>query len=395
MIVATKIDTVTARQKLTARHAPYWHRITQGQYIGFRKVSDTSSGTWIARYRDESSGKVSLNSLGALDTVTPSDQYDAAVTAADAWFSHRDGGGSAEALTVAQACARYVENLRSHGREKTAVDADARFRRWVYPNQKFSNTVLLKLTPGIVNDWRVKLAKTKAIPQDRTKEATKPRSASSLNRDMATLKAAFNLAVQDGHATNSSVWTTKLVPVKNAGQRRNFYLSMEQRKTLIEHAPEDLGRFIRGLSMLPLRPGALAALTVDKFNHKTRELTIMVDKAGNHRRIELPAVIGKFIAEQCRDKLPKAHIFTRADGKAWDKDMWKYIVKDAVTAADLPDGVTIYTLRHSTITDLIVEHQLDTLTVAQLSGTSLSMIEKHYGHLNQKRASEALAKLAI
>ena len=57
--------------------------------------------------------------------------------------------------------------------------------------------------------------------------------------------------------------------------------------------------------------------------------------------------------------------------------------------------MTIYTLRHSTITDLIVEHQLDTLTVAQLSGTSLLMIEKHYGHLNQKRASEALAKLAI
>ena len=189
MIVATKIDTVTARQKLTARHAPYWHRIMQGQYIGYRKISDQAPGTWIARYRDVGTGKVSLNSLGALDTVTPSDQYDAAVKAADAWFSHRDGGGSAEALTVAHACARYVENLRSHGREKTAVDADARFKRWVYPNQKFSNTVLLKLTPGIVNDWRVKLAKTKAIPQDRSKEATKPRSASSLNRDMATLKA--------------------------------------------------------------------------------------------------------------------------------------------------------------------------------------------------------------
>ena len=123
MVVATKIDTVTARQKLTARHAPYWHRIMQGQYIGYRKISDQAPGTWIARYRDVGTGKVSLNSLGALDTVTPSDQYDAAVKAADAWFSHRERGGSAEVLTVAHACARYVDNLHSHGREKTAVDA--------------------------------------------------------------------------------------------------------------------------------------------------------------------------------------------------------------------------------------------------------------------------------
>ncbi|NDG42775.1 MAG: integrase, partial [Betaproteobacteria bacterium] len=38
---------------------------------------------------------------------------------------------------------------------------------------------------------------------------------------------------------------------------------------------------------------------------------------------------------------------------------------------------TAYALRHSTITDLIAVHQLDTMTVAQRSGTSLLMIEKH------------------
>ena len=193
--MATKIDTVTARQKLTPRRNPYWDRIARGRYIGFRKISDDAPGAWVARYRDENTGKAVWRSLGALDEISSSDRYDAAVKATEVEFAHLDGGGSTEVLTVAQACARYVENLRSHGREKTAVDAEARFKRWVYPNQKFSNTVLLKLTPAIVNDWRVKLAKTKAIPQDRSKEATKPRSASSLNRDMATLKAALNLAI--------------------------------------------------------------------------------------------------------------------------------------------------------------------------------------------------------
>jgi len=38
---------------------------------------------------------------------------------------------------------------------------------------------------------------------------------------------------------------------------------------------------------------------------------------------------------------------------------------------------------------------LDLLTVAKVSGTSVAMIEKHYGHLQKKRAADALAGLAL
>jgi site-specific recombinase XerD len=49
----------------------------------------------------------------------------------------------------------------------------------------------------------------------------------------------------------------------------------------------------------------------------------------------------------------------------------------AAKVAELPAGVTSYTLRHSTITELIGAG-LDTLQVARMSGTSLPMIDKHY-----------------
>jgi len=61
-------------------------------------------------------------------------------------------------------------------------------------------------------------------------------------------------------------------------------------------------------------------------------------------------------------------------------------------AANLPATTTAYTMRHSVITDLVVGG-LDLLTVAQLSGTSVAMIERHYGHLQQDRAAAALAML--
>jgi len=126
----------------------------------------------------------------------------------------------------------------------------------------------------------------------------------------------------------------------------------------------------------------------------TRALTVGKDKNGNPRQLTMPQMIADFFEAQVKDKLPAASIFARADGAAWNKDAWKYPVKDAVKAARLPGASSAYTLRHSVITDLI-RARLPILTVAQLSGTSVAMIEKHYGHLVRDDAEEALAKLAL
>ena len=69
-------------------------------------------------------------------------------------------------------------------------------------------------------------------------------------------------------------------------------------------------------------------------------------------------------------------------------------MKAAAEAAKLPAGTTAYTLRHSVISDL-VHDGLDLLTVAQISGTSVAMIERHYGHLRSDVAAGALARLAL
>ena len=66
----------------------------------------------------------------------------------------------------------------------------------------------------------------------------------------------------------------------------------------------------------------------------------------------------------------------------------------ALTAALLTAEATAYTLRHSTITDL-VRHGLPLLTIAQISGTSAEKIERHYGHLARDAAVKALAGLAL
>jgi integrase len=119
-----------------------------------------------------------------------------------------------------------------------------------------------------------------------------------------------------------------------------------------------------------------------------------MDKNGKPRQIALPPCTAEFLTEQCWGKLPLAPIFVRCDGQGWDKDRWKRPIKEAVEAAGLPANAVAYTLRHSIITDL-VRGGLPLLTIAQLSGTSVAMIENHYGHLVRDDAEQALATLKL
>jgi integrase len=392
--MATKIDTVSARRDLKARNAPYWHKLGDGCSLGFQKLTPSSAGSWIARYRD-SDNKYQKQSLGSLERIIDANRFGDASKLANAWFEHRGKGGAKESLTVEQACRRYVQKARDESRESAAKDLEGRFRRWVYSDKKLSKTPVMKLTPGMLNDWRNTLVKTPAMLQDKTKKATLPRAPSSTNREMAVLKAALNLALEDGHATSDAAWKVKLKPIKDATQRRDCYLDINQRQALIANAPTDLAALIKALSLIPLRPGAVAALTVANFNKRLGVLTVGKDKAGRDRKINLPGSTAEFFAEQAKDKLPTAPLIARADGQFWNKDSWKYPFKHAAKAAGLPLDAVVYNLRHSAITDLIALHRLDTMTVAQLSGTSLAMIEKHYGHLLRDHAAEALGKLAL
>ncbi len=409
--MGTSIETVTARSRLKPRREPYWHKLTKGCYVGFRKMTADSTGTWSARAMDDATGKEVYKALGDLTDTPDHKRFDAAVHAARAWFDHLDKGGSTAKTTIKDVCERYVAHLRAtkpktvltayaQARRKgkadgetvrAADDADARFRNYVLDDAKLAATDIAKLTPAMLDQWRKRLQERPTTSGGSRGQA---RTASTLNRDMSCLRAALNLAYVDGLVTSDFAWRGKLRPIKDADRRREGYLDKDQRRKFIDKAQPDLAQFLRGLSLLPLRPGALAALTVAEFDKRLGVLKVGKDKAGHDRKIKLPKATAEFFEAATKDKLPAAPIFARADGRAWDKDGWKWPVKAAATAAKLPEGTTAYTLRHSTITDL-VHDGLDLLTVAQISGTSVKMIEQHYGHLRGDVAAAALEKLAL
>ena len=389
--MANKIDTVSARERLRPRRGPYWHRVSKGNYLGFRRMTREGQGTWLARALDVPSGKQVYKTLGELAALPAHLRFDTAQRDALAWFEHLGRGGAIGNPTVQDACARYLEHVRVRRSERAAHDIRARVACYVLKDTKFARVELAKLTPAHIDAWR------KSLQQTPTRSGARrggQRSDSTLNRDMTCLRAALNLAIDDGLVTSDFAWRSKLRPIKNAERRRELYLDRTQRQMLVQHAPSDLAAFLRGLSLLPLRPGALAGLRAGDFDACLEVLKIGQDKAGGERRIKLPRVTAAFFAEAARNKLPQAPLLNRSGGQAWNKDAWKWPVKAAVGAANLPHTTTAYSLRHSVISDL-VHDGLDLLTVAQISGTSVAMIERHYGHLRGEVAASALARLAL
>lgn len=388
--MADKIDTVTAREKLKIQREAYWHRISKGCYVGFRKMTNNSSGTWRARYRSENGSQVAI-SLDTVNDYRPHEQFDKAVEAAREWFAHVGMGGVTKPVTVLDACNAYVKLIRDRKGDKPANDIEARYRRWVLTDP-IHKIELMKLTREHVKGFRRRLI---AAPVRINKAGeTRERSKDSVNRDMATVRAALNQALADGKTTTDFSWREELKAFENSGRRRGLYLDREQRRNFIKHAPDDLATFLRGLSLLPLRPGALAALVAGDFDSRLSVLKIGKDKSGKDRQIKLPPQTAEIFKNAAKDKLPVAPLLARANGQAWNKDSWKWPIKAAAKEAGLPVETTAYTLRHSIISDL-VHGGLDLLTVAQISGTSVAMIEKHYGHLRSDVAATALAKLAL
>jgi integrase len=397
--MAFDLSKSVSREKLTPRTEPYWQSIESGASLGFRKKSADSVGSWLLRWRDETGlKKYEQRPLGDFAGLTPGDRYKAAMRSAREVLGHVEAGGANQAVTVRGACASYVGHLRAKGEAANASDTESRFERHVN-SAAVADVELTKLRRHHLDAWRNALhAKPVEINPHAGKRggtvATRPRSASATNRDMTSLRAALNHAKEHGHVLTDVAWVAALKPMPGASNRREVYLTKDQRRRLLASASGGFGPFMMAMCAMPLRPGAVAGLTVSDFDKRTATLHVRTDKAHAGRRIPINGTALALVTEACRGKLPGAPMFGRLDGKHWTKETWRDAMNAAAEAAgDMPQGVCAYSLRHSTITDLATAG-VPLLTVAQFAGADARTLEKTYAHLLPQSADH-LAVLAL
>lgn len=386
------LSKIGERERLKAQPGdePHWQRLRAGCFVGYRSAKRGGRGTWFARAYDSELRKYARKALGSYGALAGNHVFAAAKLDAESWADQVDAGGlHTESLeTVADACRTYLK-------ERSGKIAEGVFRRHVY-SDPIAKVRLDKLRRRHLREWRKRLENAPALVS-RNKigtQRTKVRSSSTVNRDMVPVRAALGRVLSPGTPNTEAAWQEALKPHKGAEKRRELYLDREQRRELLTAIEDEAKPFVHALCILPLRPGALANLQAGDFEHRTRTLTIGKDKHGRPRQISVPTAIVDFLTHQLKGKLPSDPMFMRANGRRWNKDAWKHPIKAAVHSARLPAAAAAYTIRHSVITDLI-RGGLPALTVAQISGTSIAMIEQHYGHLLRDDAEHALAQLAL
>lgn len=381
--MAYRIDQTKVRDSLAPRiQEPYWGvPLARGRALGLRKIA-ADRASWIARMRPEGGGrKYEYTALGA---VTREFDYEAAKQAALDWFQSRDAGVDGEVKTVAEVCREYVTELRRKNGDASANDAEKRFERTVYEDP-IGVIRLDKLRTPSFKEWRDRLGSPKGERPGLSK--------GSANRTMTALKAALNLAVTNGRVDIRAAQSWRNVkPYPNASARRTLFLDLKQRRRLLDAATGGLRDLIEAAALTGARAGELVGATRAQFDARLK--TIQFKGKTRPRTIPLSSAALALFKRLAKGKLPAAPLLTRDDGKPWRHSDWDELVREAAKAAKLPKGTCLYTLRHSFITQAINDG-MTTLDVARLCGTSVGMIEKHYGHLVADTARQRLASVKM
>jgi len=373
------IDSSTKRGNLTVRREPYWHMLQTGGYVGYRRIN--GGGTWVARWRDDQ-GKQHYRAL-ALPATDEKKVFDVASKAARAWFNETQAGIFAR-CTVSNAADSYLKALKLRKGDRAEADARGRIDRCIKPS--LGNKVLDKLTTADIEEWLHGL-----IPDGLGDDETR-RTKDSANRNLATLKALLNHAWRTNKVGSNAAWS-KVKAFEKVGESRKVFLTAEQRKRLLDNCSGAFRDLVEAGLLTGARYGELRTLLVSDYDKGRRILSIRQGKTGA-RDVSLSDAAGRLFDKLRKGKLPGGYLLTRDDGLPWQHSDQDELMREAVKKARLPHGTVFYTLRHTFIANALTGG-VDIHAVAKLCGTSVRMIELHYGKLLHTDAREKLNRIAF
>lgn len=227
------------------------------------------------------------------------------------------------------------------------------------------------------------------------------KSANSIRRNVKSVKAALNWGVNQGYFSTNPVGGKKvsLPPAIS----RQYLMTAEDIKAIRENSAPAFVAFFNALLCLGCRPGELAQATASDVIVNGGRLIIRLlpenwkcgKKTGKARLIYIPdgmtAEIRRLMAQN-----PTGTLYRTPQNHAWNQDRWIYFVDVLHEKELIPAELTLYSVRHWWITNAL-ENGVSIETVAEMCGTSATVIQKTYSHLSQKPdlMFAALAKIQI
>lgn len=378
----SSLESRTARLKLTPRGKPYpGPSLARGIRQDYRR-NKTGNGSWIARGAnghgaywikviaeaddyDESNGRGILNFYEVQDSIKK-------------LVRGEDGSADNAPLSIDGALIAYKADL-------TARSANPYNSEW--PRLHLTSVLLSKPVALLSSDelikWRNSLL-GKLAP-------------ATINRLCACLSAALELAAQHDHKIqNRQAWEVGLASLPGAQEVRNVILSDDQVRGFVSQAYEldhQFGLLADVLAITGTRPSQAARLLVGDLNNHPLRPKLMMPKSGKgggrnrsqkkHERYSVPITpqLATKLKAAAKGRADNAPLLLQSDGSAWGNNpgaSYHRAVDKIVTSIGLdPNEVTMYALRHSSITRMLLLN-IPVRIVASLHNTSVRMIERHY-----------------
>ncbi len=360
----------------------------------------------MARYYDAAGERVrKYQALGTADDLLDADgvstlTFAQAQDAARAWFREitRAGGRVIESPAVKEIMADYVRDYLARG-GKAADRLENTIEAHILPalgEKKASD-----LTHAAIRRWHQALATAPARVRTKataTKQATRKVAAddadgqrarrASANRILTVLKAALNLAFQDGRIASDEAWR-RVKPFQNAEAARIRFLTDAEATRLVNAAGPEFRPIVTAALLTGARWGELTRLRAADFNPDAATLHIRQSKSGKPRHITLTDEGRAFFTQQAAGKAAKALLLPRPDGEEWGKSEQQRPMQAACAAAKITPAIGFHILRHTHASRLARAGVSLAVIAAQL-GNGEAICAKHYAHLSPDHVADAI-----
>lgn len=373
--MANIINTIRKQRALPPRKEPYWYIFRRGAALGLYVGS--TKREWCARAKDPT-GVYRYTTLGPLESLP----YDEAETKARA-FADLTARITRPNYTVGDAIDDYVKDAKIRNGEDSAESIRQRLAKHVPAELRARH--LSDLRAVEVKGWRDGLVRESTDP------AAVRRSKDTANRTLSMLKAALNLAFRSGFATSDGEWR-RVTAFRDVDSPRVLFLTPAQVQALLDATSGAFRDLLRAALLTGARYGELAAATVGDLDSKGETLRLS-GKTGP-RTCYLSAEAARFFRPLARDKLPAAPLLMREDGGPWGKSHQHRRMSAAVKEAGLPSETVFYSLRHYYISRALLAG-IPVQVIAENVGTSIRMIEKHYGKFTRTDRRNMLSKVKL
>ena len=360
---SASLESRTARLRLAVRRKPYFSpALVPGVRVGYRR--NQGPGTFSVRV--VSGGADWIKRLGLADDHEDADGE----TVLDYWQACNKArtlarGGEARGdrpVTIGEALVRYDADLRSRGGDPGNANRVCRY---------LSATLAAKpvglLTARELAAWRDGMVARGLAP-------------SAADRTARSLKAALALAAkEDPRIVNGHAWRHGLARLPDTTVARNVVLSDYAIRDLVADAYEvghEFGLLVEIMATTGARTSQILRLTVGDLIDDEAGARMMMpsSRKGKRRRSERrPLPIPATLATKLR---------VVAAGKLLDAPLLAVVRPDRIFRAladrlALDKSITLYALRHSSITRMLLAG-VPTRVVGAAHDTSQTQIEKHY-----------------